>query len=426
MMMIIISLVKDGIVDPIRNTIGSVLVPFQTGVNSVGFGIYENLKEHRTLQEVEEENKKLSEKIDLLTEQNNRLTLDSGELSRLRELYELDQEYMQYEKVAARVIAKDSENWFQVFRIDKGSQDGIRVDQNVMANGGLIGIVTDVGLNYATVRSIIDDESRVSAMGLQSSDTCIVAGDLTLYEQGRLRITDIKKDTSIQEGDRIVTSNISAKFLPGILIGYAVDVKEDDKRLMKDGYLIPAADFNDLTEVLVLKQVKSDSFLDENSGDGSVALRNSNTDAVLNSVSDSNVKVAETWAGMEGLTPLSEIDGTQDPNGSLITAKDIVDTGDNVYNAKKSDDGETAQSGREEGSGDSERNTAAKKESSNRERGTGEEEDRETTTRETQARETAARETTQTEAESTAAESRAETAAQDNNSEEELIEENPN
>lgn len=426
MMMIIISLVKDGIVDPIRNTIGSVLVPFQTGVNSVGFGIYENLKEHRTLQEVEEENKKLSEKIDLLTEQNNRLTLDSGELSRLRELYELDQEYMQYEKVAARVIAKDSENWFQVFRIDKGSQDGIRVDQNVMANGGLIGIVTDVGLNYATVRSIIDDESRVSAMGLQSSDTCIVAGDLTLYEQGRLRITDIKKDTSIQEGDRIVTSNISAKFLPGILIGYAVDVKEDDKRLMKDGYLIPAADFNDLTEVLVLKQVKSDSFLDENSGDGSVALRNSNTDAVLNSVSDSNVKVAETWAGMEGLTPLSEIDGTQDPNGSLITAKDIVDTGDNVYNAKKSDDGETAQSGREEGSGDSERSTAAKKESSNRERDTGEEEDRETTTRETQARETAARETTQTEAESTAAESRAETAAQDNNSEEELIEENPN
>jgi len=429
-MMIVISSVKDGIMNPLRNTIGYVLVPFQTGVNRVGFGIYENLKEHRTLQEVEEENKKLNEKIDLLTEQNNRLTLDSGELSRLRELYGLDQEYMQYEKVAARVIAKDSENWFQVFRIDKGSQDGIRVDQNVMANGGLIGIVTDVGLNYATVRSIIDDESRVSAMGLQSSDTCIVAGDLTLYEQGRLRITDIKKDTSIQEGDRIVTSNISAKFLPGILIGYAVDVKEDDKRLMKDGYLIPAADFNDLSEVLVLKQVKSDSFLDENSGDGSVALKSGDAEDLLNSISDKNTNITGTWAGMEGLTPLGEIDGTVDPNGSLITAKDIVDTGDNVYTVKKAEDSETSASESNNEEDDSERSSIRESSDRNREEATREEAARETsereTTRETEAQETAPRETAQAETSSETVENQEENTAQNEDSEEELIEENPN
>ena len=430
MMMIVISSVKDGIMNPLRNTIGYVLVPFQTGVNRVGFGIYENLKEHRTLQEVEEENKKLNEKIDLLTEQNNRLTLDSGELSRLRELYGLDQEYMQYEKVAARVIAKDSENWFQVFRIDKGSQDGIRVDQNVMANGGLIGIVTDVGLNYATVRSIIDDESRVSAMGLQSSDTCIVAGDLTLYEQGRLRITDIKKDTSIQEGDRIVTSNISAKFLPGILIGYAVDVKEDDKRLMKDGYLIPAADFNDLSEVLVLKQVKSDSFLDENSGDGSVALKSGDGTDILNSISDKNTNITGTWAGMEGLTPLGEIDGTVDPNGGLITAKDIIDTGDNVYTVKKAEDSETSASESSNEDDASERRGTRESSERNREEDNREEDTRETsereTTRETEAQETAPRETAQAETNGETVENQEENTAQNEDSEEELIEENPN
>ena len=54
---------------------------------------------------------------------------------------------------------------------------------NVVADGGLVGIVTDVGANYATVRSIIDDSSRVGAMSLDSSYNCIVAGDLTLYEQ---------------------------------------------------------------------------------------------------------------------------------------------------------------------------------------------------------------------------------------------------
>ena len=208
-MMIVLSSVKDGLMNPIRNTIGYVLVPLQSGVNRVGYGLYEELRDHRSLKAVQEENKRLNEQIDLLTEENNRLAQNEGELSRLRDLYALDQDYLQYEKVAARVIAKDSENWFQVFRIDKGSQDGIRVDQNVMANGGLVGIVTDVGLNYATVRSIIDDESRVSAMCLQSSSTCIVAGDLTLYQQGRLRITDMQKNATIQDGDRIVTSNIS-------------------------------------------------------------------------------------------------------------------------------------------------------------------------------------------------------------------------
>ena len=320
-MMIVLSSVKDGLMNPIRNTIGYVLVPLQSGVNRVGYGLYEELADHRSLKAVQEENKRLNEQIDLLTEENNRLAQNEGELNRLRDLYALDQDYLQYEKVAARVIAKDSENWFQVFRIDKGSQDGIRVDQNVMANGGLVGIVTDVGLNYATVRSIIDDESRVSAMCLQSSNTCIVAGDLTLYQQGRLRITDMQKDATIQDGDRIVTSNISSKFMPGILVGYAVDIQDDEKKLMKTGYLIPAADFDDLTEVLVLKDVKSDSFLDTNEGqdvlmknltESTAAEESSAADEAATAADGQSIAATEAssqWSGMEGLTPLSEITG---------------------------------------------------------------------------------------------------------------------
>ena len=260
-MMIVLSSVKDGFMNPLRNAVGTVLVPIQSGVNYVGYKLYSRWEKHKTLLEAEAENEKLTAKIDLLTEENNILKQNEEELKRLRDLYSLDQQYLQYDKVAARVIAKDSENWFQVFRIDKGSKDGIMVDQNVMAKGGLVGIVTDVGLNYATVRSIIDDESRVSCMGIQSSDTCIVAGDLQLFEEGRLRITNMKKEAVIQDGDRIVTSNISSKFLPGILVGYAIGIEEDEKRLMKNGYLIPAADFTDIREVLVLKERKDDRFL---------------------------------------------------------------------------------------------------------------------------------------------------------------------
>ena len=251
-----ITSVSDGWLAPLRTGVGYLLIPIQSGVNRAGAAIYEELSDFSRLKTALEENDRLKEEVDALVEENNRLLAEQYELRRLRELYQLDQEYMQYEKTAARVIANDSGDWFQVFRVDKGSADGVEVGCNVMAGGGLVGIVTDVGAHYATVRSIIDDSSRVSAMAVQSGDTCIVAGDLTLYEEGRLRITNIQKDADFKDGDRVVTSNISSKFLPGILIGYASDITLDSNQLTSSGYLIPAAEFGSLQEVLIITAVK--------------------------------------------------------------------------------------------------------------------------------------------------------------------------
>ena len=251
-----ITSLRDGVMDPLRTGVGYFLIPIQSGVNKVGTGIYNELTDFTRLKGALAENEKLKDEIARLTEDNSRLQAERSELERLRSLYQLDQDYMQYDKIGARVIARDSEKWFQVFRINKGSADGVRVDMNVMADGGLVGIVTDVGANYATVRSIIDDSSRVSAMPVDSEYSCIVAGDLTQYEQGRLRITDFSKDEVVQDGDQIVTSNISTKFLPGILIGYAVDVTVDSEHLTQSGYLIPVVDFDNLPEVFVITDVK--------------------------------------------------------------------------------------------------------------------------------------------------------------------------
>ena len=251
-----ITSLRDGVMDPLRTGVGYFLIAIQSGVNKVGTGIYNELTDFTKLKGALAENEKLKDEIARLTEDNSRLQAERSELERLRSLYQLDQDYMQYDKIGARVIARDSEKWFQVFRINKGSADGVRVDMNVMADGGLVGIVTDVGANYATVRSIIDDSSRVSAMPVDSEYSCIVAGDLTQYEQGRLRITDFSKDEVVQDGDQIVTSNISTKFLPGILIGYAVDVTVDSEHLTQSGYLIPVVDFDNLQEVFVITDVK--------------------------------------------------------------------------------------------------------------------------------------------------------------------------
>ena len=255
-LLICITSLKDGVMDPLRTGVGYFLIPIQLVNNAVGTGIYTEMKNYGTLKDALAQNQELKDQIAQLTEDNNRLQAEQFELDRLRQLYELDQEYMQYNKIGARVIARDSEKWFQVFRINKGSADGVAVDMNVVADGGLVGIVTDVGANYATVRSIIDDSNRVGAMKLDSSYTCIVAGDLTLYEEGRLKLTDFSKDAQIRDGDQIVTSNISSKFLPGILIGYASDVTIDPDHLTQSGYLIPIADFDNLQEVLIITDIK--------------------------------------------------------------------------------------------------------------------------------------------------------------------------
>lgn len=249
--------VKDELLSPVRTAFGFFLEPIQSGVNRVGRSLYNNIKDREKLKTALEDNRKLEARINELLMENTRLEEDRFELDRLRALYELDREYGQYRMVGARVIAKDAGGWFQVFRIDKGSSDGIRADMNVMAGGGLVGIVTDVGANYATVRSIIDDVSRVSGMGMQSGDTCIVSGDLKLYEQGVLKLSDITDTADIKEGDKIVTSTVSSKYLPGILIGYVKELQTDPARLTRSGTLIPAADFGTLQEVLVVLDLKS-------------------------------------------------------------------------------------------------------------------------------------------------------------------------
>jgi len=255
--MIGITSLKGSLLNPLRSAVGYVLVPIQSGVNAVGGSIYEEATNIRELKTALEENARLQARVDELTEENTRLRAEQLELERLRNLYELDTQYMQYSKVGARIIAKDTSSWFSVFRIDKGSNDGIKEDMNVIAGGGLVGIVTDVGANYATVRSIIDDSSEVSAMAQQSGDTCIVSGDLKLYNEGRLNLGYMEKDDDIKDGDMIVTSNISGKFLPGILIGYATDITVDySDNLTKSGYVIPVAQFDRLQEVLVITDLK--------------------------------------------------------------------------------------------------------------------------------------------------------------------------
>ena len=220
---------------PVGKAVGQVIVPMQKGLNKIGNALNLRQIEIQTKQELQEENAALKEEISMLEEQLNRVALEQAELEQLRELYQMDQTYESYEKVAANIVGKDTSNWFATFIIDKGTKDGIEIGHNVVADGGLVGIVVDVGSNYAKIRSIIDDSSNVSAVDLATSDNCIVNGSLkTMNERQQLQITDLSdSDDNVAVGDQLVTSHISDRYLPDIPIGYIVDVTSDSNKLTK-------------------------------------------------------------------------------------------------------------------------------------------------------------------------------------------------
>ena len=194
-----------------------------------------------------------------LKEEKLRNSLMEEELRRLEDLYKLDQEYPEYEKVAAEVVSKDPGNWYSRFIVNKGKSDGIEVDMNVLANGALYGIVTEVGPNWCAIRTIIDDESNISAMTSSTSDVCTVTGSLLDFNQGTIRFYGLKDENDkIIEGERIITSNISEKFLPGITVGYVSLITRDANNLTKSGRIVPAADFSSVREVLIVLSVKEE------------------------------------------------------------------------------------------------------------------------------------------------------------------------
>ena len=247
---------------PIRTAVGSVVTPMQRGINKIGLVVADGMDYVTTVKKLVKKNNALQKQLDDLSQQNRLLQQDKYDLDDFRKLYSLDEKYSDYPKVAAHVISSDG-NWFNSFVIDKGSKDGLKVNMNVLAGDGLVGIVTEVNKSYARVRSIIDDESSVTGSFLKTSDMSFVNGNLKLIGKGMIDISGIPADAEVKDGYEVVTSPVSDKYLPGILIGYARDIKTDSSNITQSAHLTPAADFSGLDMVLVITEVKDSGDLED-------------------------------------------------------------------------------------------------------------------------------------------------------------------
>ncbi|MBQ4417312.1 MAG: rod shape-determining protein MreC [Butyrivibrio sp.] len=249
---------RTGLFSGVFNTVGGVIVvPFQKGVTTVAAWMRDQTSRLENITRLQEEKRALQEQVAQLTTENTNLQQDRYELDQLRSLYELDAQYEQYSKTGARIIAKDTGSWFHSFVIDKGTSDGLALDMNVIAGSGLVGRIVDIGPEWARVQSVIADNSSVSGMVLSTADNLIVDGDLELYDRGMIRFSKLVDNAGrVSVGEKIVTSNVSDKYLPGILIGYITDIEADASSLTKSGYLTPVVDFEHLETVLVILELK--------------------------------------------------------------------------------------------------------------------------------------------------------------------------
>ena len=257
--LMLVTFVFDIPLKPLNEIVSVTVVPLQKGISIVGENLYSKKELFKQVNELVDQNNKLMEQVNELTIENNKLLQDTIELNTLLKLYELDQTYSDYPKTGARVISGSTGNWFSTFIIDKGSNDGLKVGMNVLAGGGLVGRITEVGANWSRVLSIIDDTSNVSCMVLTTNDHLMVSGSLANMENGYINFNQLSENAkNVEVGDKIVTSNISDVYLPGIPVGNISYMEKDSNHLSVSGYITPSVIFDHISEVLVITKLKTE------------------------------------------------------------------------------------------------------------------------------------------------------------------------
>lgn len=242
----------------IRTSLNSMIIPMQKGITTIGMSINNTIDRFEEADKLQEEIAALKAENERITREKERMEQSLYELERYKQLFALSDNYKTYPTVGANIIAKDTSGYYARFTLDKGYKDGIAVDMNVLADSGLVGIITEVGPHYSVVRSIIDDNNYVSAIVTKTEDNCIVCGNLELLSIGYIEIRDLSLNTEARNNYKVYTSPLSDKYLPDILIGYISNIQNENDGLTKTGYLTPVVDFEHLTTVLIVTQLKED------------------------------------------------------------------------------------------------------------------------------------------------------------------------
>ena len=250
---IIIFTVKSDSKNPISGGVGTVLNPVQKVVYTISDKVHDVFDFFYNFSDVKNENNDLKKKN---LELENQL-VEYNELKRqndvLRGIVDFSKENNQYKYIGTNIIGKSGNSFVEGYTIDKGSSEGIKKDYIVISPEGLVGVVTEVHSNWSKIQTLLNENVAVAATieGDSNSGDGIVKGYINGSEM-QAEITNLPMNSTIKEGETVVTSGLGGYYPKGIRIGEVTSVQSDDVKVMKTAILKTYVDFNNLQELFVV------------------------------------------------------------------------------------------------------------------------------------------------------------------------------
>lgn len=241
--------------NPINNAVRAILSPFQTGVSYVGDKIEGMVEFVWEMDSYREENERLS--AELLEQQSalRDVTQYREENERLRSLLDLQQSLTSFSSVAAPVIGYSENAYYDKIEIGKGTINGISEGNTVISGEGVVGIVTEVGANWAMITTMINEDNAMGVRIVRTGDIAVLEGDRELSEKGLCKMTFVDASVNIIVGDLIETSGSGGIYPSGLQVGSITEIKSDNMGQIDYAAIKPNVDLKSLHEVLVINGV---------------------------------------------------------------------------------------------------------------------------------------------------------------------------
>ncbi len=238
----------------LENAAGVVTSPFRAAAERVSRWVEDKRHYYKEYNDLLEENAALREEVAELRANARQADRDREENARFRELIGLAEQRRDFVFESAMVLERSSSNWTRTLTLNKGTSHGVAANNVVVSSEGyLVGVVTEVGLNWCTVQTIIDTDTELGALLFRTGDVVIAEGDFTLMREKKLKLTFLPTDTALLVGDYIVTSGLGGYYPSNVVIGTVESVEADDDGLAQYAVLSPMGDFDTLTEVFIIK-----------------------------------------------------------------------------------------------------------------------------------------------------------------------------
>lgn len=243
---------RDGAKNIPKNLLAMVVSPFQKMTAAVSNATSDFVDVFFNARENYDDNERLKTEIDELNRQLVDYEKLKDENEELKNITGIKEMYPDFEITPAFVIGRDPADRYSSFTIDKGTLHGVSLNDPVMSGSGLIGIISEVSPINARVKTILSLDLNVSAFEIASKELGVVAGDVTLAQEGLCKMSILSEETKMFKGMMIVTAGSSGRFPKGVPIGSINDIERESHGVTMFATIKPKVDIGEVINVQVI------------------------------------------------------------------------------------------------------------------------------------------------------------------------------